>query len=348
MNLRKVSLYLLCLTISVLSCKKDDDPTIEPIEIRDREAQQIDDMVSLNAYLDSHYYNSEEIANLGANISISDIVITALEEGQTAANVPVGHTLLRTAVGTPKATKYADTDYEYYVLKLNQGGGQSPNFCDDIRVNYEGLTLDDVVFDYSVNPVDFDLVTEVAVEGWRRVLPDFSAAESFADNSDGTVNFINKGLGIMFLPSGLAYFSSATTGITAYSPIIFKFELLQMSENDHDGDGVPSYLEDVNEDGELLDNTDEDFSSDNFGNRFPRYDYTDTDDDGDGISTKNEITITTINKPTIQEVRLVTLAYNQVLSNYIKKQANGSYTGTIITFKDTDGVKPFDYLDKNN
>ncbi|MFG6688025.1 FKBP-type peptidyl-prolyl cis-trans isomerase [Mariniflexile sp. HNIBRBA6329] len=295
MNLRKVSLYLLCLTVGVLSCKKDDEPDPVVIEIRDRAEQQIEDMVSLNAYLDTHYYNSEEIESLGTSVSISDIVIYELAEGQTAADVPVGHTLLRTAVGAPKTTTYADTDYEFYVLSLNQGGGtQSPKFCDRIRFNYEGFTLDDVVFDYSVNPFVSNLIGNGVddfglIIGWSKVIPDFNTAESFVENSDGTVSYVNKGVGIMFLPSGLAYFSSATTGIAAYSPIIFKFELLQMSENDHDGDGVPSYLEDLNGDrgflvnyDDLTDTTDDDTDGDGTP------DYIDLDDDGDGILTIDE------------------------------------------------------------
>ena len=68
-------------------------------------------------------------------------------------------------------------------------------------------------------------------------------------------------------------------GIPAYSPIIFKFDLYQYFENDHDNDNVPSYLEDIDGDGELN-------NDDTDGNRVP--DYLDPDDDGDGIPTKNE------------------------------------------------------------
>ena len=93
----------------------------------------------------------------------------------------------------------------------------------------------------------------------------------------------------MFVPSGLAYFSSATSGIGAYSPIIFKFELLQNVQNDHDNDGIPSYLEDLNSDREFIvnfadlkDTTDDDTDGDGTP------DYFDSDDDGDGILTINE------------------------------------------------------------
>jgi hypothetical protein len=344
MNLRKVSLYLLCLTVGVLSCKKDDDPDQIVIEIRDRTEQQLADMDSLQKYLQNHYYNKAEIDAAIPNVGINDIKIVKVGEDETA---PDGYELLETAVGAPIDTTYADTDYQYYVLKINQGGGDSPTFADDIRVNYEGFTLNDVVFDYSVNPVDFDLATEIAVEGWRRVFPDFNTSESFTENSDGTVSYNNSGLGVMFLPSGLAYFSNASGSIAAYSPLIFKFELLQMEQNDHDGDGIPSYLEDVDGNGVLTDNTDDDTYRDNSGFIRPLYNYIDNDDDGDGILTKDEITVSTINKPTKDEVEGVALEYNEVLLNKIKKEQNGSYTGTIITFTDTDGVKPFDYLDKN-
>ncbi|MEN3324789.1 hypothetical protein VP395_13700 [Mariniflexile soesokkakense] len=351
MNLRKVSLYLLCLTIGVLSCKKDDDPTPVVIEVRDRAEQQLKDKDSLDKYLLTHYYNSGDFGDSNPNPSLSDIVLTKISLG---GPIPDGHTLLKDAVGEPETITFEDVIYEYYVLKLNQGGGNdSPKFSDKIRFNYEGFTLDDAVFDYSVNPFDSDLVgngvsTFGLIPGWRKVIPGFNTAESYVENGDGTVSYMNKGLGIMFLPSGLAYFSSATTGIPAYSPIIFKFELLQMAQNDHDGDGIPSYLEDLNGDGEftlnyldLTDVTDDNTDGDNSP------DYIDLDDDGDGILTKNEIIISKITKSTLEEVKSEPLAYNEVLLNKIVKEQNGDYTGTIITFKDTDGVKPFDYLDKN-
>lgn len=186
-----------------------------------------------------------------------------------------------------KTLVYADTEYKIYILKLNQGGGtESPNFSDLVRVRYEGFLLSHSIFDSAVTPVDFDLTS--LIPAWRKVLPEFNTAESIGEetsDSDGVVDYINHGLGVMFIPSGLAYFSSATTGIPSYTPIVFKFELLQMAETDHDGDGVPSYLEDINGNGELItlaqladDDTDEDGTPN----------YADVDDDGDGVLTINE------------------------------------------------------------
>tara|TARA_R110002049_G_scaffold6697_3_gene41531 strand:- start:242 stop:1192 length:951 start_codon:yes stop_codon:yes gene_type:complete len=285
MKIRKITLLVLILVVGFVSCNKDDDTT-DPvvIEVRDRAEQQIVDNDSIIKYLETHYYNSSELAT-NDNPSIQDIVITEFSTG----TVPDGSALLMDAV-EKKTVNYADTDYEFYILKLNQGGGaDSPSFADNIRTHYEGLLLDDTVFDSSLEaPFDADLVTEIAVEGWRRVFPYFNTAENFIENNDGTVSYLNKGLGIMFLPSGLAYFSTATSGFLAYSPLIFKFELLQMSQNDHDQDGVPSYLEDVDGNGVLSDNTDGDTYSDSSGYVYPRYNYIDTDDDGDGVLTINE------------------------------------------------------------
>ena len=297
MNLRKIGLYILCLTIGIVSCKKDDAPGNVVIELRDRTEQQIADMDSLNNYLETHYYNSDELAAI-SDPGIKDLVFTKLLNGES---VPVGYTLLKDATGLEKkSVRFADTDYEFYVLTINQGGGNdTPTFADNVRVLYEGFTLNDAVFDNAVNPVTFDLTS--LIPGWRKVLPQlFYTAESFVDNNDGTVNYINRGVGVMFLPSGLAYFSNATPGISSYSSIIFKFELLKMSQNDHDRDGIPSYLEDLNGDGEftvnftnLKDTTDDDTdgdgdptNDDTDGDGTPNY--ADSDDDGDGILTINE------------------------------------------------------------
>lgn len=290
MKIRIVALLILISITGFISCNNDDDDDIIEFVENDRTEQQIIDNDSIIGYLETHYYNSDAFTG-NSDPSISDLIITELISGES---VPDGSTLLKDAVETISVVyKSVDTSYDFYVLRLNQGGGNSLTFADDVRVLYEGFLIDGTVFDKNdVVPTDFDLIADIAVEGWRRVLPLFNTAESVDDTNgglnDGTVNYINNGVGVMFLPSGLAYFSSATTG-TSYAPLIFKFELLQTEENDHDGDGVPSYLEDLDGDGEfyvnfddLADVTDDDTDGDGFAN------FNDTDDDNDGILTINE------------------------------------------------------------
>ncbi|MEC3908867.1 FKBP-type peptidyl-prolyl cis-trans isomerase [Tamlana sp. 2201CG12-4] len=286
MKLRKISIFFLCLALGILSCKKDDEGDIPVVPERDRDEQQIADKDSIVAYLESHYYNASEFDGSNPNPSAKDLIITKLEAGET---VPDGHRLLSQDYITKELT-FADTDYEIFYIDLNENVSDdaiSPSFADNVLVTYEGFRLDHDVFDSAATPVEFDLTT--LIPGWRKVLPEFKVAEDFVENGDGTVDFLNHGVGVMFVPSGLAYFSSGTSGIPAYTPIIFKFDLLQAYENDHDNDLVPSYLEDYNTlDGEFTLNSSSEAhdGDDTDGDTFP--DYFDADDDGDGVPTRNE------------------------------------------------------------
>jgi len=280
MSLRKIGFLILSFVVAFSSCKKDDDGggDIVTIEIRDREEQQLADNDSLIDYLGTYYYNAGELTEIGLDAGIQDIIISEIK-------VDDEYQLLMDNVVKESVT-YEDTVYDYYVLELNLGGGtESPTFADTVQILYEGTLLDNSVFDFKFFPDDNPLDLAGVITGWRRVIPNFNVAESFVINDDGPVDYFNSGLGIMFLPSGLAYFSGAPTGIPSYSPLVFKFELLRTGENDHDGDGIPSYLEDLNGDGEFIvnfDNLDDDTDGDGTPNYF------DADDDGDGVLTINE------------------------------------------------------------
>ena len=156
MTIRKGALYILCLSISFISCKKNDNAA-NTVEIRDRAEQQIIDNDSIIGYLQSHYYNSSEFGVLNPNPRLMDLIITALPEDGVLPD-PDNNTLLMDAVQKISVV-YASTDYDFYVLKLNQGGGDSPAFADTVRVSYEGSLLDDRVFDSTVTPIDFNLLS---------------------------------------------------------------------------------------------------------------------------------------------------------------------------------------------
>jgi hypothetical protein len=237
-----------------------------------------------------------------------------------------------------KTTTYNNVSYEYYILNIEQGLGESPHFTDQVRVNYIGTTIDGNEFDRSVSPTDLDLV--YTITGWNKVLPQFNTASAFATNNDGTVTFENYGIGLMFLPSGLAYFNNAVSGIPSYSCLIFKFELYQHKVMDHDNDFIPSYLEDDDEDRDIFnDNTD----SDSFSN------FADNDDDGDGYKTYREITYLTLTGDSraglvAQMQAEEPLASNQIFSA-IDQDDNGSFSVKLITLEDTNGNGIPNYLD---
>ncbi len=265
--------------MAMVGCNKDDDSIdIEPP--RDRGEQQIVDKDSLLGYLNSHYYNSSLFETDG-DYSIDDVVISELpkdDEGNyLSLPDPDINTLLIDDV-VIKTINFSDTEYEIYYLRLTNGDGESPKFSDDILVSYSGQLLNDSNFDKSTTPVTFDLMG--VVPGWRYIMVDFNtSSENAIINTDGTLSYSNYGLGVMFLPSGLGYFNTGSSGIPTYSPLIFKFELYKNQHNDHDGDGILSHLEDLNGN---LNPLDDDTDEDDIPN------FNDPDDDGDGVSTNLE------------------------------------------------------------
>lgn len=329
----RFSLFILAVLVAFISCEDDDGPKTT-FQEKDRGEQQIADKDSILTYLASHYYNSSFFES-GSNHKYTDIVITELEEGES---VPSGHSLLLNVVET-HYTEFLEFDYEYYVLKINQGGGESPKFTDAVRVRYEGTSVErNQVFDAISSPNALPLVgngfnTFGTIRGWQLVLPMFNTAMNFNIDGNGIVNFENFGLGVMFVPSGLAYFSGTSTG-SSYDNLIFKFELLQHEELDHDGDGIPSYVEDLN--GDFNINND-----DTDGDGLPNY--VDVDDDGDGVSTFNELlqTVYTVNTSAGEEEPI--LSDNEY---EISRSTNaGTLTITTVTALDTNNNGILDYLD---
>ena len=137
-----------------------------------------------------------------------------------------------------------------------------------------------------INPQTFLSLTNV-IRGWSEIFPQFSTG-SYSGNPDGTTSFFDFGAGVMFIPSGLAYYGTSTGTIPAYSPLIFSFKLYEIERTDQDGDGIPSYQEDLNDDRYVyvlnegivnIDDTD--------GDEVP--DFLDIDDDGDFFTTVGEI-----------------------------------------------------------
>jgi hypothetical protein len=114
---------------------------------------------------------------------------------------------------------------------------------------------------------------------------------------------------------------------------------------DHDGDGIPSYLEDINGDGEfsIADVDDDTVTHDDVdGDFIPNY--FDTDDDGDGVSTFNELepkeyTVdTTINEeePVLEFEREFEIS---------RSETDGVITINTVAMIDSDNNGIDDYLD---
>lgn len=340
MKLKTYVLSTLCFLALLSSCNKDDDNSIDLIPERDRTEQQVADFDSLQKYLNTHYYNRATFLEPGDH-SISELIIKELPKDDNGNYLdmpdPENNQMLSVAVDidNPKTTTYQEVEYQFYILELNEGGGENPNFSDNVRMNYNGFLPNGTSFDGTVTPIEFDLMT--LIPGWREVVPEFKTAEGFVENGDGTVTYNNYGLGVMFLPSGLGYYGSPTSvSIPSYSNLIFKFELYQYEINDHDGDGIPSYMEDLDGDKNL-------YNDDTDGDGIPNF--LDPDDDGDRILTKNEMTRQTYTVDTNNGEQEPALAEHEFLRS--RTETNGIVTIKTLKYVDSDGDGVWDHLQKD-
>ncbi len=269
-------LTLILLTALVVSSCRRDDEGPERIPERDRAAEATAATAEIEAFLQTHFYNYEDFENPTPNFDYKIVFDTIA--GENADKTPLIEQVMTKQVFDRVKPEVI---YTLYYLKVKEGEGDSPLYADEALVTYKGQFLNLDTFDASDAPIKFDL-TQV-VTGFQQGVIELSGATSIIENPDGTLTFEGFGAGAVFVPSGLGYWVNSPSGIPVYSQLIFTFNLYDVTTDiDHDSDGVPSLLEDLN-DNEYLgdDDTDE--------NGVPNY--LDTDDDGDGVETIDEIII---------------------------------------------------------
>ena len=300
MNKFKYYFILLLAGIALVSCsKKDDDDDVVVVPVRDYAEQYKADNDLIVNYLKTNY-----IKDVSDNF---DIVIEKIPAGGTQVSI-----WDQTAYSLDSRDVYSNgITYKVYYLTLNKGGGLAPTNTDKIVTAYSGSLLDNTVFDSSdrftalLFPYDASTVeASTVIEGWSEIFPKFKTGTP-TTGSDGAISYANFGAGVMFLPSGLAYYATGSgSKIPAYTCVTFSFKLYDLQHLDHDNDGVLDYQEDVsvdkdgnkNNDGymydfrdtarypnppaNLVDDTDKDGIAD----------FVDFDDDGDGYTTRFELT----------------------------------------------------------
>ncbi len=283
-NVFKIVLFFVFISL-VASCNTNDDP--EPTPLRDYAEQYAADLATIQTFLKTHSYSV--INNPGGNDD-QNVTFTVVPELDPTSIWGTNATTHNANVLELPVEKDGFT-YIIYYLQLRQGSGpnsKSPCNLDGVLAAYKGQLMDDemTVFDSNFFPQSYFSLSGV-IRGWSEVFPKFKTG-SYVGNVDGSITYSNFGAGVMFLPSGLAYFGSGTAGISPYSPLIFSFKLYEVQRIDNDFDGIPSYLED-NGDGYIRDN-DTTFEDDTDQDGIP--DAFDVDDDGDNVMTKDEIKYT--------------------------------------------------------
>jgi hypothetical protein len=293
MNKFKFYFILLITTVSLFSCSKHDSATIEPPRVYS--VQYATDITDIEDYLKTNYFT---VVNHPGFVDDQDVTITKIDAGQPSImsylNAATYPKLLS------KDVNLHDIVYKLYYLVLRPGVGESPCNVDGVLTSYRGTYLSrSAATDTPPSVLSSTLFEEVkypqqmlslytVITGWSETFPLFKSGTSVI-NADGTVTHTNFGAGVMFIPSGLGYYNTGSGSIPEYSPLVFSFKLYDIQRLDQDGDGIPSYQEDINKDGFMRvlatgvvnpDDTD--------GDGIP--DFLDVDDDGDNYTTKLEIT----------------------------------------------------------
>ncbi|SDW93770.1 FKBP-type peptidyl-prolyl cis-trans isomerase [Lutibacter oricola] len=245
-------LQILVVGIVLFSCGGDDND-----DNFDYEGQAETDNNDIVEYLQTHYLNEDD----GAIWTITGSETSLMDDSRLSSQTVVSN----------------DVSYKLYTLKTVEGVSKSPSQVDSVLVTYAGMLLDSTVFDASTTKVWFALSN--LVSGWGFGLRDFKGGE-VVQADDESFKYENSGQGYLFMPSGLGYGNVTQSVITKNSPLIFKITMNDVNYVDNDLDGVLSKDEDVNNDG-LVTNDDTD------GDSIPNY--IDTDDDGDGILTEDEL-----------------------------------------------------------
>jgi len=281
----KLIFTLLIASLGFVSCGDDDDSN--EIPLRDRAEVAAENNQQILTFLETHFYRFEDNpANPNYQIMVFDTI-----SGENAGETPI----MDSEFLKSKSVSDGEIDYTLYYLQIRKGfeAEYQPTFADRVLVTYKGELLDGEPFDQSINPTNFNLAdigNGGFITGFIEGINEFKGASGFVSNEDGTVSYIDDfGIGAVFIPSGLGYFAEPpiTSPIDLYESLIFSFQLYKGVQIDHDNDGIPSYMEDANNDSYLLNDN---FDGDNFA------DFSDNDDDNDGVLTIDEIEVNDANE----------------------------------------------------
>lgn len=292
MKEKGVLLFIAVLAI-ISSCSNDDSTDVQVVPPRPLGEVEAENDAEIKEYLQTHYYNYEEFESPPADFNYKIVLDTIT--GPTQDKIPLIDQVSTTTIPVSSETFNLDEDvtvnHTLYYLAAREGIGESPTVGDSTFVAYEGQLLSGDIFDsnitYTWQYLPFFL------RGYAAGVSKFNVGGEVISNPDGTIDITESGIGLMFIPSGLAYYNNPplSSGILNYDILVFQVNTgLFIESTDYDNDGIPSIMEDLNNNENLADdNTDESSElSSGFG-LFPNH--LDRDDDQDGTPTRDEIVI---------------------------------------------------------
>jgi len=238
MKITKLFLAVFAMGIILASCKKDDEFTTQFIE-RDHQEVYDENIAEIEAFLESHTFNYAEfqdnlpysdLSTSPATITPNDsykIEFSELDESSSDLSIMdfLGSTTYPMLV--VDTISQDGVDYKLYTLKVREGQGDSVHRLDKASVLYNGSLSDGTTFDSAVTVnTSFNLTTVGSnagvIQGFREGLVQFKTSVGFSENESGEAVYHNHGIGAVFVPSGLGYFSTSVGSIPSYSPVFFR------------------------------------------------------------------------------------------------------------------------------
>ncbi|WP_343488390.1 hypothetical protein [Allomuricauda sp. d1] len=292
--MRNILLVLLAVLLSQ-ACANDDDGlggTVVPPRLLTEVSAEDD--AEIQDFLRTHTYNYEEFENPPADFDFKIRIDTLA--GDNADKTPLSDLVQSEVVNVssiqfPLIEEENDVPHTFYYLSAKEGEGLNPTTADSVLVKYEGMVLNGAPFDASTSFTWFNQASNI--RGFANGIAKFRTGTTggIIENPDGTTDFTNSGVGLIIMPSGLGYFNGngGSNLISAYSSLIFQVNVgLTIVDTDTDQDGIPNRLEDLNGNDYFFDdNTDSQVEA---SAGFPATaNFRDSDDDGDGIPTREEI-----------------------------------------------------------
>lgn len=350
-------LGLLAILLFATACPSDDENAPISVELRDRGEQSIDDDALLREFFQTHFYNFEDFENPLPGFD-NKIVFDTIA-GENADRQSIWERNIETGELTAITYERFDAINTLYILTVREGVGPPATFADSTFVTYSGRNLYGETFDNAATPLWFNLAA--TIDGFARGMTGARGGSGFSLNDDGTTSFENDyGIGAIFIPSGLGYFAAPpNNNIELYASLVFEFEIYDRKITDHDGDGILSINEDINNNQFFFD--DEDNTDDDSVNNFR-----DPDDDNDGVTTKLEIVLATetiVNNAGEEEEVQVFESFLDTDGDGVQDhldddddgdgrltldEINVNFNTGVITYPDTDGDGTPDYLDSDS
>jgi hypothetical protein len=282
------------------ACGEDDGLDIEVSPPRELSEVAQENDAEIREFLQTHFYNYEAFEMPPAGFDYK-IVLDTLA-GENAQKIPLIDQVQSVQVTVTNEEMglrdQPDQVHTLYYLIAREGGGEAmPTVADSALATFRGSLLNGRDFDGSfTEPVWFDLARIQGplqgARGFTEGMRFLKEASGVISNPDGTVASLDGGVGMLFMPSGLGFFNAPpSSAIPAYAPLIFALELFSVKTADHDGDGIPSILEDLDGDGYLYNDNTNESQERNTPGTVLRVNFLDDDDDGDETPTRDEIII---------------------------------------------------------